>query len=63
MRFIYSLALAQLYVVVISQELQFDEYNTCEIGLWVISNPYDFFLNSHWRNNSHFSNADLDSSV
>lgn len=47
MRFIYSLALAQLYVVVISQELQFDEYNTCEVGLWVISNPYDFFLNSH----------------
>lgn len=36
MRFIYSLALAQLYVVVISQELQLDEYNSCEIGLSVI---------------------------
>ena len=47
MRFIYSLALAQLYVVVISQEILLDEFNTCETGLWVISIPCDFFLKSH----------------
>lgn len=47
MRFIYSLALAQLfYVVVISQELRLDEFNSCEIGLWVnlFLIPYMIFL-------------------
>lgn len=41
MRFIYSLAFAQLCVVVFSQEINLNEFKNCEQGLWVSSNTHD----------------------